>query len=967
MNELFRFVSVRPPRTASDEKTVKGSKLMEHSTLLAELRKAKDKQARDAVATDFRKKADFIDDTAKLKSPLMKVADAFSKLEDVETIDVAKTIETSTGAKPGDVLRSEEFLADRLRLLETALALRESGEPNSRLYKSTYKLIAAARLVEKSDTFREPKPGKTVKAFLETVTVELPTVSAAKGRAEKTESLENRVHEKAGADERAAKLTELRRAHGRLVELHAEISAGAQDDETFDEDVTDDGERSLEKQLERKRTLAHKIEAQRRKEREVGASLLQIGDAAKSALFRVGLGLSVETLPEAIRTIHEKVRALEASSKSATAGTTRYMFYQGHVMAYHPGGPRPGIPGGPGVPPAPPGVPGLRPPDLVVPEGVGYARILGIGDLMLVREEPKKYELGEIAHIENIMAGEYKDRSHRRLEKTEESFSTFTERETEKERDLQSTERFQLSQEASEVIKADSKLEAGFNLSASYGPTVSVGANTSASLSLSAESSKKSASDFSREVTERAKNRVVEKVREERTRKTTEEIEEINKHGFDNKDNDAHTVGVYRWVDKIMQARLLNYGQRLMLEFVIPEPAVFFAQALFSAPPKGLTMDKPDDQILLLTAESLSDDPDGEHDYRKLASVYQVTDLDPPPLRYSTQAENFSYAQTDGVQSQSTSKKITINEGYAAYKVVFTRSRSTSGDGITLHVAAASGAGEINGHKRVFNLDPLSGELPISVSFNGNRAVSVHVTVYCQRTPEAYTKWQIKTYKALLEGYQKMKSEFDEQVAVEGIRQANQIQGFAPERNRAIERNEIKRSVISVLTGQHFDLFGAIQDGDFPEIDFEQAIPEGKYIQFFENAFEWSNLSYVMYPYFWGRKQTWVEKIGLDNTDLDHLAFLQAGAARVVAPVRPGYEPVLIHYLDTAEIWGGTDVPDLSGVSAPYVDIATEIREQQNNPLTAPIVVDEWAVKLPTSLVILQADAELPVFIEDDD
>jgi hypothetical protein len=71
-----------------------------------------------------------------------------------------------------------------------------------------------------------------------------------------------------------------------------------------------------------------------------------------------------------------------------------------------------------------------------------------------------------------------------------------------------------------------------------------------------------------------------------------------------------------------------------------------------------------------------------------------------------------------------------------------------------------------------------------------------------------------------------------------------------------------------------------------------------------------------------------VEKVDADNPDPDHLAFLQAGAARVVVPVRKAYKDVLIHCLDTGEIWGGDDVPDLTGASTPYLDIATEIREQ---------------------------------------
>jgi hypothetical protein len=669
---------------------------------------------------------------------------------------------------------------------------------------------------------------------------------------------------------------------------------------------------------------------------------------------------------KAIEELTRITKLLEVRAKAQTKhfANTQYVTYQGYIVAL-----KPTVVGDPLTPLFPSDrVPSVVPPVLDVPQGTGYARVLGMGLLHLVREEPKRYELGEIAHVENVMAKERRERKHRRTEKTEEFFSTTTERESENEQDLSSTERFQLRQESTSVINADMSLQSGFNLSASYGPTVTVGASTSASVSASSGLTRNSASDFSREVTERAKNRVLEKVREERSRRITQEIEEINEHGFDNTSGSTHVIGVYRWVDKIVRARLLNYGKRLLLEFVIPEPAAFLLKMILdpNSARKSVTVEEPDGQILLLQASDIVDLPNDAHDYRKLASLYHVTDIEPPPLKFVYQADNISFTETDTAHSQTSSKKITIAPDYSAYKVAFTRSRTRNGsEGITLHTATGSAAGKIEDYKRVWDLGSVAGELPLVVSYFGNRAVSVNINVYCELTPQAFERWQIKTYKALLEGYQNMKSKFDEQVAAESIRQANQGQGFSPERNRAVESAEIKRSVISMLTGQNFDLFGAIQDGDIPSIDLSQAVPEGKYIQFFENSFEWTNMSYIFYPYFWGRKQFWVDKLGLDNTDMNHLAFLQAGAARVVVPVRLDYDPVVIHYLDTGEIWGGADVPDLTGVSAPYLDIATEIREQQGNPTKKPTVEDEWEVRLPTSLVMLQTDAQLPVFIKD--
>ena len=58
------------------------------------------------------------------------------------------------------------------------------------------------------------------------------------------------------------------------------------------------------------------------------------------------------------------------------------------------------------------------------------------------------------------------------------------------------------------------------------------------------------------------------------------EFEENNKHGFDNRDGAEHVSGVYRWIDIIYKNQLVNYGKRLMYEFMVPEPSRFFKDAI---------------------------------------------------------------------------------------------------------------------------------------------------------------------------------------------------------------------------------------------------------------------------------------------------------------------------------------------------------------------------------------------------
>ena len=64
----------------------------------------------------------------------------------------------------------------------------------------------------------------------------------------------------------------------------------------------------------------------------------------------------------------------------------------------------------------------------------------GVGDLLMVKQKLKAYELGEFAYVENVLAGETRDREHRRLDMSEQTVTTEQETDTEKETDHQRTQ-----------------------------------------------------------------------------------------------------------------------------------------------------------------------------------------------------------------------------------------------------------------------------------------------------------------------------------------------------------------------------------------------------------------------------------------------------------------------------------------------------------------------------------------------
>lgn len=229
----------------------------------------------------------------------------------------------------------------------------------------------------------------------------------------------------------------------------------------------------------------------------------------------------------------------------------------------------------------------------------GHVNNIGEQKLLKVRQELLDYEPGEIAHIENVLKGESKSRQHRKLDRTEETVFKETEREEEFEKDLETTDRFELQSETSKTINRDVSKEAGITTTASYGP-VKVEAHGNYASDTSTESTRRSASTYSQDVVSRSVQKIKERVLQRRSKTTINEVEVINKHKIDNSipdnnSNGGHVTGIYKWVNKLYKAQVFDYGNRGTLEFLIPEPGAFYRYAMTKKPRKGAEVPKPDE------------------------------------------------------------------------------------------------------------------------------------------------------------------------------------------------------------------------------------------------------------------------------------------------------------------------------------------------------------------------------------
>ena len=242
-------------------------------------------------------------------------------------------------------------------------------------------------------------------------------------------------------------------------------------------------------------------------------------------------------------------------------------------------------------------------------------------------------------------------------------------------------------------------------------------------------------------------------------------------------------------------------------------------------------------------------------------------------------------------------------------------------------------------HTYTLHLQPTP-TLTVTVNTIGFHNWEVLVTVFCSLSIEKFQEWQLKTFASLMNAYNDLKSAYDQAVQQARLQAADTtVGGTNPGDNRITEQNELKKGCISLLTAQRFDLFDAVMRNvapyGYPEIDFAEAKAEGEYIQMFEQSFEWNNMIYLFYPYFWGKKDDWVTIAQLQDHDPLFRQFLQAGAARVQVPLRVGFEAGMLTFLATGAPWAGDGTivnnPDGDGPDPQYLSIIDELRSQTGN------------------------------------
>lgn len=586
-----------------------------------------------------------------------------------------------------------------------------------------------------------------------------------------------------------------------------------------------------------------------------------------------------------------------------------------------------------------------------------------IADLLILKEELVRYEAGDLAAIENILAGETKVRKHRNLYKTETTNETETENSISEERDHQVSEKFSLQNQINETVQSSLGLDAGVTVNTKYGEFTSITAHANVTSNFSKSKAESIAKSYAKDIVDRSVTKINEKIRKFESTKITNELEEKNKHSINNADGD-HRAGMYYWVNKITKAQIFNYGKHMMFDAYVTEPASIYKK-LF----KLKNEKEKETPIAPPTKPDITVDKITRANYTHKLNEYGLGTTEAPPEEFLSIQFSFDHYldEDDPSKIRGFSKKIQsekIPDGYLAYSADYdirceTGHPEGSGPKDEFAIIVNLGSTNIFHHQLneesdgdddttqdnqdggpnltlsktdTINLSNIEGIISLSIGGFSTLGCAVcgSVIIKCKVTNESVEKWKLKIYNAIMEDYAQKLSKYEQEQRVQ--EEIVTIKGRNPFLNRELEKNELKRHIISILMCNYFKGIGSMMDNvkdcGYPEINFERLEKDAPIIQFFEQVLDWKYISYLFYHSMWARKCKWADLLEEDSGDPLFDKFLTAGAARVQIPIREGMEEVFIWFLRTGQIWGSSGEPPVYG-DTEYVSMIQEIKESR--------------------------------------
>ena len=555
------------------------------------------------------------------------------------------------------------------------------------------------------------------------------------------------------------------------------------------------------------------------------------------------------------------------------------------------------------------------------------------------------------------------------------------------------TENTELAASSSSQVQHNNQFNVSATVSGSC-PWMTATVTTSYGVSDSKTQSETASSKHAKETTQKASSRVKQEHKTTISTTTVTGTSETTTRTLENpSDTDPMRIDYFSLMRK-WRVRLYRYGLRMTYDIAIPEPGATLRE-LFAQ------MDELNASIALPFSFQLQPSDITRDNYLQLAADNGATVPAPPndfiPARLGGQVDGLGKLGDDE-SWHFFEVPVDVPGGFEIVGVVLDAMIGNVGNNpprafTVFGYGSPPGLGNVGQASFVVDLvaacnflQYATGSQQIVYFLQNVDAAAVTFVVTYAPTADAMAQWQFAAWQAMHDA--KRDAYYAQQQ-----QWAQELQQLAEKLNvdtltlRREENDEIMKGVLRWLLGTGFDFmppdvekvfksaggdlkYGVTFTGN--DIGITPAMWTTMYqyeemVKFVNEAIEWENVLYFLYSYFWDVPLSWDFVRQIEHPDSTRQAFLRAGSARVVLPVRKGYEQAWLSFVELGDF--RSQLPQ----SHPYMTIAQEIQAYDNtnypgippaNPGAMPVEPAAMATTTSNSKV---AASPAPVSVEVDD
>lgn len=581
-----------------------------------------------------------------------------------------------------------------------------------------------------------------------------------------------------------------------------------------------------------------------------------------------------------------------------------------------------------------------------------------IGDLQLVKYKLLRYEIGDLASITSIMPGEKRKLVNRKLDRVVDkevlknnSVTASVTTSNEKNNDFNE----ELWKAIAETTETSNYPDPG--LVSTYGPPTNITVKGSYTKTQTSQTpDKRQLSSFAKKILNTTAQRLTDKVSKVRAHTELKEQEDTTVSVIDNCGNKEPIYGVHCWLNKVYKTKVINYGNRMLFSFIIPNPARDYIEQTKVLNDTNLEKPKTLNDFKIETYNDIT-----VSNYLVATQYYQIKKFPLYPQEVIVVSDVVALSQ---------SKLITLphlylaNEATIEYAFGAAQTNSVVSGFLGQNTFTFSQATANTGTKELKSLNNEQGSIAVSAVYspgiqmtppNSETDFQMGVTISCVPLPQTILTWQIEIYQLLYEAYLEKLKVYD--LAIGSLNLPKETVNPLSERlivKLALEkgiRNQLLQNALQVK-GLSVNPEDTIQ---YSSIKFNQ--PE--IIQYLNHALEWGEMSYTFLDEYDNNSGLFsVSSLSPDFFS----AFLKAAYSRVIIPISPESNNGFLYFLNTGIIWSSKDsltpcfenTNTKEAINSDQVSIVYQLKKDFNRKQHLPETVDSWEVLIPTSMQILQ-------------